>query len=118
MRGPARRLILAQGREYTVRNTPEGAGGGGRDTPTYSDDGSVIGVLEQRGMPRTVTDSSGSDIQTDLEIRVVESGGISFHGSGETNYPSKLVHPSGQTYTVVASFPEDSGVTVLAVVRA
>lgn len=116
MRGPARRLILAQGREYTVQNAPDG--GGGRDTPTYADDGSVIGVLEQRGMPRSIQDSSGATIETSLEIRAVTSGGIEFRGAGETDYPSKLVHPTDQVYDVVATFPEDSGVTVLAVVRA
>jgi hypothetical protein len=48
MNGPAHRLIRSEGAEYTVRNAP---GGGGRDTPDYSDDGIVVGVLEQRGMP-------------------------------------------------------------------
>lgn len=116
MRGPARRMIIAQGRQYTVRNS---SGGGGRDTPSYADDGTVHGILEQRGMPRTVKASDGTEIQTDLEIRVAESGDLTLRGAGDPNgYPSKLVHPSGEVYEVVAVFPEDSGVTVLTVVRA
>lgn len=116
MRGPARRMILAQGREYAVRNTATGSSGG-RDTPSYSDAGAIRGVLEQRGMPRTVKASDGTGIQTDLEIRAVKSGDVILRGAGDPDgYPTHLLHPSGETYEVVAVFPEDSGVSVLSVV--
>jgi hypothetical protein len=115
MNGPAHRLIRSQGVKYTVRNAP---GGGGRDTPDYNDDGTVVGVLEQRGMPRTATDSSGADVEADLEIRAVPEDSVTIREAGSADgYPTKLVHPQGQTYRVLARFPEDSGVTVLTVVR-
>jgi hypothetical protein len=115
MKGPANRLIRSQGVEYTVRNAD---GGGGRDTPDYSDDGTVVGVLEQRGMPRTATDSSGTDVESDLEIRVIPDDSVLIREAGSADgYPTKLVHPQGQIYRVLATTPEDSGVTVLMVVR-
>lgn len=115
MQGPAQRLILARGSDYTIRNA---SGGGGRDTPNYSDDGTLTGVIEQRGMPRTVTDSDGTEIDADLEIRSVPESGTTIREAGESGgYPTKLVHPDGQTYRVLATHPEDSGVTVLTVVR-
>jgi len=115
MHGPIQRMIAKQGAEYTVQNA---TGGGGRDTPDYSDDGTVVGVLEQRGMPRTVTDSSGTDIESDLEIRSLPDDSVTIREAGSADgYPTNLVHPQGQTYRVLASFPEDSGVTVLTVVR-
>lgn len=116
MHGAARRLILAQGSEYTLRNA---TGGGGRDTPDYSDDGTLVGVLERRSRsPGTEKDSSGAEVDASLEIRAVTDSGTTIHEPGEeTDYPTKLVHPTGQTYEVVAVFPEDSGVTVLTVVR-
>jgi hypothetical protein len=115
MNGPAQRLIHSQGVEYTVQNA---SGGGGRDTPDYSDDGTVVGVLEQRGMPRMATDSSGADVEADLEIRAVPGDSVTIREAGSADgYPTKLVHPEGQTSRVLARFPEDSGVTVLTVVR-
>lgn len=115
MHGPIVRMIKKQGVEYTVRNAD---GGGGRDTPDYSDAGTVVGVLEQRGMPRTVTDSSGTDVESDLEIRGIPDDSVTIREAGSADgYPTKLVHPQGQTYRVLATLPEDSGVTVLTVVR-
>jgi hypothetical protein len=115
MHGPIVRMIKKQGAEYTVRNAD---GSGGRDTADYSDDGTVVGVLEQRGMPRTATDSSGTDVESDLEIRVIPDDSVPIREAGSADgYPTKLVHPQGQTYRVLATMPEDSGVTVLTVVR-
>ncbi|WP_459191825.1 hypothetical protein [Halosimplex sp. J119] len=114
MHGPAQRLIQKQGTEYTVQNA---SGGGGRDVPSYSDDGTIVGVLEQRGMPRTVQDSSGTDVEADVEIRAIPDGVTLREAGSADGYPTKLVHPQGQTYRVLATFPEDSGVTVLTVVR-
>lgn len=116
MHGAARRMILAQGTEYTVRNATRGSGG--RDVPNYSDAGTLTGVLEQRGMPRTVKNSGGTEVETDLEIRSVPDSPNALHEAGEEgHYPTHLVHPDGMTYRVLAIPPEDSGVTVLTVVR-
>ena len=114
MHGPAQRLIRSHGVEYQLRNA---SGGGGRDTPDYSDDGTLVGVLEQRGMPRTATDSAGTEVESDLEIRAVVDGQTLREAGSADGYPTKLVHPDGQTYRLLATFPEDSGVTVLTVVR-
>jgi len=113
MHGPAKRLIQPQGVEYTVRNA---SGGDGRDPPSYSDDGTLTGVLEQRSMPTVESLSSGEDVESDLEIRAVDVG-PPIVGAGEEDYPTKLVHPSGRAFEVLTTHPEDSGVTVLTVVR-
>jgi hypothetical protein len=110
-------MIAKQGAEYTVQNA---TGDGGRDTPDYSDDGSIVGVLSQgsAGMPRTVTDSSGTDVESDLEIRSLPDDSVTIREAGSADgYPTKLVHPQGQIYRVLATTLEDSGVTVLTVVR-
>jgi hypothetical protein len=114
--GAVRRLITQQGAEYTVRNAS--GGGGGRDTPDYSDDGTLRAVLERRGLPRTVTDSAGEDIETDLELRAVPDDGVAIQSAGVADgYPTKLVHPDGPVYRVVDDHPEDGGVRILTVVR-
>lgn len=114
MHGPVLRLIKQQGSEYTIRNA---SGGGGRDVPNYSDDGTIVGVIERRSRaPGTASTSAGEEIDSTLEIRAVVDG-QTIREAGEADYPTKLVHPDGRTYEVVASFPEDSGVTVLTVVR-
>jgi len=115
MHGPALRLIQTHGREYTVRNATGGSGG--RDTPDYADDGTLVGVLEQRRMPQTATDSAGEDVEADLEIRAVPDDGVTIQPAGTADgYPTELLHPDGPTYRVLDEFPEDSGVTVLTVV--
>jgi len=114
MHGPAQRLIRQGGSEYTVRNA---SGGGGRDTPSYSDGGTLTGVLEQRGRPRGETDSSGTEVDADLEIRAVVDGQTIREAGSADGYPTRLVHPDGHTYEVLSTLPEDSGVTVLTVVR-
>lgn len=116
MKGPAYRLIQSQGNEFDVHNATGGTGG--RDTPDYSSDGTVVvGVLEQRGMPKTMKDSAGEDVETDLEIRAVPDDNVTIQTAGTADgYPTKLIHPSGQAYRVIDAFPEDSGVTVFRVV--
>lgn len=116
MHGPATRLIRKQGSEYTIRNA---SGGGGRDTPDYSDDGTLTATIERRTQtPDTTTDSGGEDVMSDLELRAVyDSASTTIREQGAADYPSKLVHPDGQTYRVVATFPEDGGVTVITVER-
>lgn len=115
MQGSVQRLIQKMGVEYTLENA---TGGGGRDTPDYSSDGTLVGVLERRGMPRTVRDSAGAEVEADLEIRAVPDDSTTIRGAGAADgYPSRLVHPDGPRYRVLDDFPEDSGVTVLAVVR-
>lgn len=115
MHGPAKRLIQSRGVEYTIRNATGGSGG--RDVLSYADDGTLVGVLEQRGRARTVTDSNGEDVEADLEIRAVLESGSTVQPAGTADgYPSLLVHPSGPVYRVVDHHPEDSGVDVLTVV--
>lgn len=114
MHGPAQRLIRKQGREYTVRNASGPSGG--RDSPDYQDDGTIVAVLEQRGRPRTVSLSSGEDVESDLELRAIVDDTTTIREPGD-GHPTKLVHPEGKVYRVVAETPEDGGVTVLTVVR-
>lgn len=114
MHGPAQRLIRSQGNEYTVENA---SGGDGRDVPTYSDVGTIVGVLERRGRPRTMTGSDGEEVQSDLEVRAVIDGVTIVEAGAADGYPTRLVHPSGRKYRVIGEYPEDSGVTVLAVME-
>lgn len=116
MHGPAQRLIKAQGTDYTIRNA---SGGGGRDVPNYSDDGTLRGVLEERGQPTTMRDSSGEEVESALQIRAVyDSSTTTIREAGSSGgYPTRLEHPDGFTYEVLAIHPEDSGVTVLTVHR-
>jgi hypothetical protein len=115
MTGAIRRLIARQGRTYTVRNASGGSGRGGGD---YQDDGELVAVLERRGRPRTFSDSAGEDIDADLELRAVGTEDVTIRPAGDAGeYPTVLVHPSGQTYRVVDDHVEDGGVHVLAVVQ-
>lgn len=117
MKGASRKAINAVGRDYTIRNA---SGGGGRDAPSYSDDGTLRAVIERRTLTPTIErQSAGEEVAVDLEIRAVydaASTTIREQGSS-TGYPTKLVHPNGQTYEVVATHDEDGDVTVIAVVR-
>lgn len=115
MTGPIQRLIRAQGVEYTAQNAD--GSGGDRTTPTYEPDGTLTGVLERRARPVVETLSSGEEVETDLELRTFNEGGIDIVEAGQTDYPTKLAHPDGLTYRVLAMYPEDSGVTVLTLER-
>jgi hypothetical protein len=116
MHGPAARLIQSRGLEYTVRNA---SGGGGRDTPSYSEDGTLVAVLERRSRSgQTATDSDGTEVDVDLEFRAVPDESVTIREAGSADgYPTLLEHPNGRTYRVIAETPEDSGVTALSVVR-
>ena len=117
MLGPIARMIRSQGNEFDVRNA-EGDGGG-RSTPSYAADGMIVGVLERRTSAgaRTATDSDGTEVETDLEIRAVPDDGVTLIPAGSADgYPTLLDHPSGQTYRLLDTYPEDSGVTALTVV--
>lgn len=114
MVGPAARLIQSQGKEYQLRNA---SGGGGRSTPDYSPDGTLVGVLDRSGMPQTVTLSDGTEVETDLEIRAVP-GGQTLRPAGDADgYPTYLDHPNGSEYRLVDVHEEDGGVSVLTVVE-
>ena len=114
MHGAIHRMIQSQGREYTIRNA---SGGGGRDTPSYSDDGTLVAVLERRGLPRTVTDSDGTEVKADIEIRTVPGDAVTIRQAGSADgYPTKLAGPTA-TYRVLHKHVEDSDVTVLTVVE-
>jgi hypothetical protein len=116
MHGPAQRLIRQRGSEYTIRNASGGSGG--RDTPSYSDDGTLTAVLERLRGTTTVTNSGGTEIETDLKLRAVTGSGTTIREAGDADgYPTKLDHPDGLTYRIMERHPEDSGVTVLLVVR-
>lgn len=115
MLGPIARMIQSQGVEYDVRNST--GAGGGRSTPDYSADGTVVGVLESRGMPQTATDSDGTEVETDLEIRSVPDDDVDLIPAGSADgHPTLLDHPDGRTYRLLDRYTEDSGVTVLTVV--
>lgn len=108
-------MIQSRGREYQLRNA---SGGGGRDIPSYNDDGTLTGVLESRGMPQTATNSDGTEVETDLEIRAVPDDGTTLRPAGSADgYPTLLDHPTGPTYRLLKTVPEDGGVTVLTVVE-
>lgn len=125
MHGPAQRMIQSQGDEFLIRNAPET---GDRETPSYSDDGTLVGVLEQRSRPTVETLSSGEDVEADLEIRAVPDAGTTIRGAGETGRPTKLIpgpeygdhygdsYSHDEALVVVATHTEDGGVTVLTVV--
>ena len=115
MHGPIARLIQSQGKEYQLQNA---SGGGGRDTPSYSAGGAIVGVLERRGRPQTATDSSGTEVETDLEIRAVPDDGTQLRPAGSNDgYPTLLEHPTGAEYRLLDVHEEDGGVTVLTVVE-
>jgi hypothetical protein len=115
MIGPQARNIRQRGKTYTIRNATDS--GGDRTAPSYSDDGTLTGVLERRGMATVETLSSGDEVETDLEIRAVVDSSTTIVEAGSDDYPTKLDHPSGLTYRVLARYPEDSGVDVLSVER-
>ena len=112
--GPSARAIRSLGQSYTVRNA---SGGGGRDVPQYADDGTLIAVLERRGLPRTVTDSGGEEVETDLEVRAVPNAATLREAGSADGYPTKLVHPDGRAFRVLNIHEEDGGVAVLTVTR-
>ena len=115
MHGAIARLIKSRGKEYQLQNA---SGGGGRDTPSYSDGGTIVGVLERRGRPQTATDSSGTEVETDLEIRAVPDDGTQLRPAGSNDgYPTLLEHPTGAEYRLLGVHEEDGGVTVLTVVE-
>jgi len=115
MHGAIARLIKSRGKEYQLQNA---SGGGGRDTPSYSDDGAIVGVLERRGRPQTATDSSGTEVETDLEIRAVPDDETMLRPAGSADgYPTLLEHPTGAEYRLLDVHEEDGGVTVLTVVE-
>ena len=115
MHGAIARLIKSRGKEYQLQNA---SGGGGRDTPSYSDGGTIVGVLERQGRPQTATDSSGTEVETDLEIRAVPDDGTQLRPAGSNDgYPTLLEHPTGAEYRLLDMHEEDGGVTVLTVVE-
>jgi len=118
MLGPIARLIQSEGLEYGVYNA---TGTGGRTTPDYGDDPEVTiaGVLERRTSAgaRTVTNSDGTEVETDLEIRAAPDDSITLRPAGSADgYPTLLEHPDGHRYRLLDAYAEDSGVTALTVV--
>lgn len=116
MHGAVHRLVRKNGVEYTIRNAPDTSGD--REAPNYVDDGTLVGVLEQRRMPTVETLSSGEEVKSNLELRAVyDSSQTTIVDAGESDYPTKLVHPDGPRYRVLVRHTEDGGVTVLTLER-
>jgi hypothetical protein len=117
MDATTRRLIRDRGTRYTVENADRDTTRGARDTPTYRDDGTIVGVL-QRGDPRpdVSIDSDGTALEGELQLRCIDPAEVREAGSAD-GYPTRLRHPDGRTYRVEASYREDSGVTVLSLER-
>lgn len=108
-------LIAEVGWEYDVLTASDA---GGRDIPSYSSAGTLVGVLERRGRPRTITTSAGEEVDVDTEIRTTNENDISITPAGTADaHPAKLKHPNGTEYRVVDTHPEDGDVTVISVVR-
>jgi hypothetical protein len=118
MHGPAQRHIRQRGTEYEVRNAT--GSGSDLDMPNYSKTNTLVGTLEQRQRtPSVEGQSSGEDIDRELEVRAVyDTSQVTIREQGESDYPTILRHSSGRDYRVIATHPEDSGVTVIAVERA
>lgn len=114
MKGPLARLVRKLGLEYDVLNADRV---GGRDVPTYESDGAITATLERRGQPLVVTESDGTDVETDLEVRaILDDDGPEIRDAGSTDGPPTLLeHPNGRQYRVLHRHDEDSGVVVLAV---
>lgn len=113
MLGAIIRMIKSQGRDYVVHNA---TGGGGRTTPNYTDDGTLTAVLESRREPRTVTNSDGTEVMIELEMRAVPDEDTTLRPAGDADgFPTLLEHPTGVMYRVLDIYEEDNGVTVLSV---
>ena len=114
MKGPAYRLVQKFGKTYQIRNA---TGSSARESAGYTDDGTIKGVMEQRGTPTTVTDSSGQEVEASIEIRCIIDGQTIIPAGVADTYPSVVIHPDGTEYRVMDKLPEDGGVDVLTVVR-
>lgn len=131
MRGAAKRMIRKLGQPIDVYNAA--GGGGGRMMTDYDfdlePDGTVRMIFEQRSQSRTVTNSSGSEVESDLEFRCVISdvGYDDEYGDESTGDPqiitagdgaaTILEDPNGNRFRVLEAFLEHSGVLALAVVE-
>lgn len=115
--GVIEQLIEEEGKKYKVRNAPSSATS--RSAANYTDDGSIVGVINQsRSTPNPMTKSDGTEIEPDLEIRAVVDSSQTLRPAGtDDGEPSKLVHPNGNKYRVLDIHEEDSGVTVLPVIK-
>ncbi|WP_331232693.1 hypothetical protein [Natronorarus salvus] len=110
-----KRMIQRLGKPVTVRNA---TGGGGRTLPEYEADGEIAMIKERRGMPRTLTDSDGSETEVSIELRCVPDGADpELSPAGEGSQPTLLDHPEGTTYRLLDTHVEDGGVVVLSVVE-
>lgn len=108
---PVKRIIERVGKPVGVINS---TGGGGRTMPTEGAPETVRMVIEQRGMARTITDSSGTEHQVDIEFRAVpDDDAPEIHGaiSGET--ATILDHPDAGRFRVLQTFVEDVDVLVI-----
>lgn len=129
MHAAAARLIEKHGEPIDIYNA---TGGGGRTMTDYGadPDGTVKMVSEQRSRGRTVTDSSGTEVEATVEFRCVidevgygDAYGDLYGGSPQiipagAGEPTELERPNGKRYRVMDDYLEDSGVLVLSVVEA
>lgn len=111
MNAPVKRIIERVGEPVDVINS---GSTGGRDFPTETTEGTVRMVIEQRGQPLTVTDSSGTEHTADMELRAVpDDDAPAIHGPGEGANATILDHPRVGRLQVVKTFWEDSDVLVI-----
>lgn len=108
---PVKKIIERVGKPVGVINS---TGGGGRSMPSEGAAEAVKMVIEQRGMARTITDSSGTEHQVDIEFRAVpDAGAPEIRGAigGET--ATILDHPDAGRFRVLQTFVEDVDVLVI-----
>lgn len=113
MNTPIRKIIDKIGKPVDVINP---TGGGGRTFPTEgAPDGTVRMVIEQRGTSRTITDSSGTDHEVDIEFRAVpDDTAPDISGPGEDEGQETILdHPDAGRFRVVRTHVEDADVLVI-----
>lgn len=116
MTGAIERLLDDQGQSYTLRNAARS--GGGREVPSYSDDGTITGSLRRTGnSARVVEDSDGAEHMIEYELVVVLDGSETIREMGESEgFPTQIVGDQA-TYLVAHRYTDDSGATVLSLVE-
>lgn len=109
---PVKRIIERVGKPVDVINST--SDGGGRSMPTEGAPESVQMVVEQRGMAKTLTDSSGTDYSVDIEFRAVpDDDAPEIHGALSSETATILDHPDAGRFRVIQTFVEDLDVLVI-----
>lgn len=116
MNAPTKKIIRKIGKPVDVINAGET---GGREFPAEATEGTVQMVIEERGMAKTITDSSGTEHEANIEFRAVpDEGDPEITGPGEGGSPATILdHPDAGRYRVVQTFVEDADVLVISAVE-